>query len=75
MPWIDDVAAVLHQWYGRQECGNALADVFLGPQEPSGRLLQVFPASEEQITAGDGMVATWLHSDLQRRRVDRPTSL
>lgn len=51
MPWIDEVAAVLHQWYGGQECGNALADVILGLQEPSGRLPQVFPASDEQITA------------------------
>jgi beta-glucosidase len=51
MPWIDDVAAVLHQWYGGQECGNALADVILGLQEPSGRLPQVFPANDAQIAA------------------------
>ncbi|ARO15826.1 beta-glucosidase (plasmid) [Ketogulonicigenium robustum] len=50
MPWADDVAAVLHQWYPGQECGNALADVILGLQEPSGRLPQVFPASDDQIT-------------------------
>lgn len=51
MPWIDKVAAVLHQWYAGQECGNALADVILGLQEPSGRLPQVFPANDAQIAA------------------------
>ncbi|WP_273689901.1 beta-glucosidase [Ketogulonicigenium vulgare] len=51
MPWAHNVGAVLQQWYPGQECGNALADVLLGIQEPSGRLPQVFPASDDQITA------------------------
>ncbi|MEZ5134612.1 MAG: glycoside hydrolase family 3 C-terminal domain-containing protein [Acidimicrobiales bacterium] len=33
LPWIDDVAAVLHIWYPGMEGGHALADVLLGTVE------------------------------------------
>lgn len=49
MPWVGDVGAVLQQWYAGQESGNALADVILGLQEPSGRLPEAFPQHQDDI--------------------------
>jgi beta-glucosidase len=51
MPWVDDVAAVLHIWFPGQEMGNALADVLLGESEPGGRLPTTFPRWIEQCPA------------------------
>lgn len=43
MPWVDQAAAVVAQWYNSQECGNALADVLFGDVSPSGKLPTTFP--------------------------------
>ena len=47
--WRDEVPAVLMLWYPGMEGGHALADVFLGRVNPSGRLPCVFPRSESDL--------------------------
>lgn len=37
-PWIDQVAALLQNWYPGEEGGTALAEVLFGDVNPSGRL-------------------------------------
>lgn len=48
MPWLDDVEAVLHTWYGGQGMGTALAQVLFGDTDPAGRLPVTFPAAASQ---------------------------
>lgn len=43
MPWSDDVAAILLTYLGGQASGQALADLLVGDEEPSGRLAESFP--------------------------------
>jgi beta-glucosidase len=51
MPWLEAVPAVLQQWYGGQEAGNALADILFGDANPSGRLPTTFPRRLEDNPA------------------------
>lgn len=43
LPWCDDVAAALVNWFAGQEVGAALADVLTGAAEPGGRLPMTWP--------------------------------
>ncbi|WP_454041936.1 glycoside hydrolase family 3 C-terminal domain-containing protein [Cellulosimicrobium sp. Marseille-Q8652] len=49
MPWADAVPAVLQNFYGGQEEGNALASVLFGDEDPSGHLPVSYPRSEEAL--------------------------
>ncbi|MFP4581185.1 MAG: glycoside hydrolase family 3 C-terminal domain-containing protein [Candidatus Sumerlaeia bacterium] len=51
MPWVDDVAAVVHCWYGGLEIGNAVANVLSGKVNPSGHLPVTFPKRIEDTPA------------------------
>ena len=51
MPWVDQVTAVIAQWYNSQECGNALADILFGDVSPSGKLPTTFPKRLEDNPA------------------------
>jgi beta-glucosidase len=51
MPWIEQVGAVVTQWFNGQECGNALADILFGDVNPSGKLPTTFPARLEDNPA------------------------
>lgn len=48
MPWLGEVAAVVHAWFPGQEAGHAIADVLTGAVDPGGRLPVVFPATSVQ---------------------------
>jgi beta-glucosidase len=43
MPWVNEVAGIVHAWYGGNETGNAIADVLFGDVNPSGKLSLTFP--------------------------------
>ena len=48
MPWLDQAAAVLQEWYPGEAVGTALASILFGESEPAGRLPITFPAAEDQ---------------------------
>lgn len=48
MPWLPEIPAVIANWYGGQEQGNAVAAMLFGDAEPGGRLPETFPATETQ---------------------------
>ncbi|MGW2837958.1 glycoside hydrolase family 3 C-terminal domain-containing protein [Streptomyces sp. NPDC001493] len=48
MPWLPEVPAVIANWYGGQEQGNAVGAMLFGDAEPGGRLPETFPATETQ---------------------------
>ncbi|EMA24328.1 beta-glucosidase [Haloarcula argentinensis] len=52
LPWREDVAAVLEQWYPGQADGDAAAAVLYGDRDPSGRLPVTFAHEREYPTAG-----------------------
>jgi beta-glucosidase len=43
MQWIDNVPAVIQNWYAGLEGGNALAKIVFGDVNPSGKLPMTFP--------------------------------
>lgn len=43
MPWVRDVSAIVHAWYGGNETGNTIADILFGDVSPSGKLSLSFP--------------------------------
>mgnify|MGYP000023548151 FL=1 len=53
LPWREDVAAVLEQWYPGQADGDAAAAVLYGDRDPSGRLPVTFAPENEYPTVGD----------------------
>jgi beta-glucosidase len=40
--WIGNVSAVMQAWYLGQECGNAVANILFGKENPSGKLPVTF---------------------------------
>jgi len=47
MPWIDDVAAVLHVWNPGERFAPGLQRILFGDAEPGGRLPLTFPIDEQ----------------------------
>ncbi|KAJ5534380.1 hypothetical protein N7527_000634 [Penicillium freii] len=43
MPWADKTKALVHAWFGGNECGNGIADVLYGDVNPSAKLPITFP--------------------------------
>ena len=48
MPWVNSVSAIVHAWYLGNACGDAIADVLFGKQNPSGKLPLTFPKAEDR---------------------------
>ena len=52
IPWIKEhIPAVVAQWYGGEQEGNAIADVLFGRVNPSGKLSFSFPQSTGHLPA------------------------
>lgn len=51
MPWIEQVPAIVQDWYIGSEAGNALASILMGDVNPSGKLPFTFPAKLEDNSA------------------------
>jgi beta-glucosidase len=49
MPWLGQVKSVIEAWYPGQEDGNAAAAVLFGDVNPSGKLPETFPVSENDL--------------------------
>jgi beta-glucosidase len=65
MPWADRVPAVVENYFGGQEEGDALARVLFGDQDPSGRLPVTFPRTEQALPPGvRNPWSTWPNPDV-----------
>jgi len=53
MPWREDVAAVVAEWYPGQAHGSAAAAVLYGDSDPGGRLPVTFAPEDEYPTADE----------------------
>jgi beta-glucosidase len=49
MPWVNQVKAIVEAWYPGQEDGNAIAPILFGDVNPSGKLPQTFPNTEDEL--------------------------
>ena len=49
MPWISQVKGIVEAWYPGQQDGNAIAAILFGAVDPSGKLPETFPTSENQL--------------------------
>jgi len=49
MPWLGQVPAVVEAWYSGQRDGDAIAAVLFGDVNPSGKLPQTFPATNDAV--------------------------
>jgi beta-glucosidase len=47
--WVNNVSAILEEWYGGEEGGNAIAAVLFGDYNPGARLPVTFPLSVGQV--------------------------
>lgn len=68
MPWVNDVASIVHSWYLGNPTGQAIADVLFGKVNPSSKLPLTFPKRLEDTPSyghfgsEDGTV--WYAEDL-----------
>lgn len=51
MPWVNEVPAIVQDWYIGSEAGSALAAILMGDANPSGKLPFTFPVKLEDNSA------------------------
>lgn len=51
MPWVNEVPAIVQDWYLGSEAGSALAAILMGDVNPSGKLPFTFPVKLEDVPA------------------------
>ena len=51
MPWVNEVPAIVQDWYLGSEAGSALAAILMGDVNPSGKLPFTFPVKLEDCPA------------------------
>ena len=51
MPWVNEVPAIVQDWYIGSEAGNSLASILMGDVNPSGKLPFTFPVKLEDNSA------------------------
>jgi beta-glucosidase len=74
LPWVTSAGAVLMVWYPGEEGADAVADILVGLDEPSGRLpvsfpLRIedtpayghYPGAEGKVTYGEGVFVGYRH--------------
>ncbi len=49
MPWVSAPAAILEAWYGGSDGADALGNVLFGSVNPSGKLPNTFPLSDDDL--------------------------
>jgi beta-glucosidase len=49
MPWVDAPAAILEAWFAGNDGADAVGNVLFGTVNPSGKLPNTFPKSEEDL--------------------------
>jgi beta-glucosidase len=49
MPWADKVQGIVEAWYGGSRAATALARVLAGAVNPSGKLVNTFPMSDDEL--------------------------
>ncbi|HEU4424477.1 MAG TPA: glycoside hydrolase family 3 C-terminal domain-containing protein [Pilimelia sp.] len=54
MPWVAQVPAILQNYFGGQEEGDALARIIFGDEAPAGHLPITFPRTERDLPPGVG---------------------
>lgn len=68
MPWVDDVAGILHSWYLGNATGSAIADVLFGKINPCAKLSLTFPKRLEDTPSyghfGSENGTVWYAEDL-----------
>ena len=77
LPWADDVAAVISQWFPGQSHGDAIASVLYGDADPGGRLPVTFaaegdypanteaqfPGIDDEVEYSEGLLVGYRHFD------------
>ncbi|KAK6070728.1 thermostable beta-glucosidase B (glycosyl hydrolase family 3) [Seiridium cupressi] len=65
LPWLDQVAGLVHAGFPGQECGNSIVDVLTGAVNPEGRLPMSFPKRIEDAPAHGNFPGEYVNGQLK----------